>query len=59
MVKDLFMTWIGLAIITAAMAEKKNRSFGTWFLVGLIPYFGFILVNLVPQRPLLVHVEAK
>jgi len=41
--------WLVLAIITAFLAAKKNRSFIGWLIIGLImPLIGFILILVMP-----------
>jgi hypothetical protein len=50
--------WLALAIITAFMAAKKNRSFIGWLVVGLIlPLIGFIMILVMPEGDVLE--EAK
>jgi len=41
--------WLVLAIVTAFLAAKKNRSFIGWLIIGLIiPLIGFILILVMP-----------
>ena len=46
--------WLVLAVLTAFLAAKKNRSFLGWLLIGLIiPLIGFILILVIPEgKPL-------
>ena len=46
--------WLALAIVTAFLAARKNRSFIGWLIIGLIiPVIGFILILIVPEgKPL-------
>lgn len=46
--------WLVIAIITAFLAARKNRSFLGWLLIGLIlPLIGFILILVIPEgKPL-------
>ena len=48
------IVWLVLAIVTAFIAAKKNRSFLGWFIIGLIiPLIGFILILVIPEgKPL-------
>ena len=48
------IVWLVLAIITAFLAAKKNRSFLGWLIIGLIiPLIGFILILVIPAgKPL-------
>ncbi|MBW7995930.1 MAG: hypothetical protein FVQ81_05020 [Candidatus Glassbacteria bacterium] len=42
--------WLVLAIVTAFLAAKKNRSFLGWLIIGLIiPLIGFILILVMPK----------
>ena len=42
--------WLVIAIITAFIAAKKNRSFIGWLIIGLVvPIIGFILVLVLPE----------
>ena len=42
--------WIVLAIITAFLAAKKNRSFVGWLIIGLIiPVVGLILILVLSE----------
>ena len=41
--------WLAVAIVTAFLAAKKNRSFLGWLIIGLIiPMIGFILILVMP-----------
>lgn len=46
--------WLVLAIVTAFLAARKNRSFLGWLIIGLIiPLIGFILILVLPEgKPL-------
>lgn len=42
--------WLAVAIVTAFLAAKKNRSFLGWLVIGLIiPIIGFILILVMPE----------
>ena len=42
--------WLTLAILTAFLAARKNRSFIGWLIIGLvIPLIGFILILVIPE----------
>ncbi len=42
--------WLVLAIITAFIAAKKNRSFIGWLIIGLIiPVVGLIMILVLPE----------
>ncbi len=44
------IVWLVLAIVTAFLAARKNRSFIGWLLIGLIiPLIGFILILVMPE----------
>ncbi len=44
------LIWLVLAIVTAFLAAKKNRSFLGWLIIGLImPLIGFILILVMPE----------
>ncbi len=44
------LVWIIVAIVTAFIAAKKNRSFIGWLIIGLIlPIVGFILILVLPE----------
>ncbi len=46
--------WLLLALITAFLAAKKNRSFIGWLVIGLIiPLIGLIMIVVLPEgKPL-------
>lgn len=45
------LIWLVLAIVTAFLAAKKNRSFIGWLIIGLIfPLVGFILILVLPEE---------
>ena len=48
------VVWLVLAVITAFLAARKNRSFLGWLVIGLvIPLIGFILILVMPAgKPL-------
>ena len=48
------IVWLVLAILTAFLAARKNRSFLGWLIIGLvIPLIGFILILVMPEgKPL-------
>ncbi len=48
------IVWLVLAIVTAFLAARKNRSFVGWLIIGLIiPLIGFILILVMPEgKPL-------
>ncbi|MBT3602011.1 MAG: hypothetical protein HOE48_24870 [Candidatus Latescibacteria bacterium] len=49
-----FIIWVVLAIVTAFMAAKKNRSFIGWLMIGIVfPLIGFIMVLVMPEGELL------
>jgi hypothetical protein len=42
--------WLVLAVVTAFLAARKNRSFLGWLLIGLIiPMVGFLLILVMPE----------
>ena len=50
MFEGSIILWLVLAIITAFIAAKKNRSFLGWLIIGLIiPVIGFILILVMPH----------
>ena len=45
------LIWLVLAIVTAFLAAKKNRSFIGWLIIGLIfPLIGFIMILVLPEE---------
>ena len=49
-----FIIWVVLAIVTAFMAAKKNRSFIGWLMIGIVfLLIGFIMVLVMPEGELL------
>ncbi len=43
------IVWLVLAVATAFLAARKNRSFIGWLIIGLIiPLIGFILILVMP-----------
>lgn len=43
--------WLVLAIVTAFLAARKNRSFLGWLIIGLIfPLIGFIMILVMPEE---------
>ncbi len=48
------IVWLVLAVVTAFLAARKNRSFIGWLIIGLvIPLIGFILILVMPEgKPL-------
>ena len=48
------IVWLVLAIVTAFLAARKNRSFIGWLIIGLIiPLIGFILILVISEgKPL-------
>ncbi|MBT5831921.1 MAG: hypothetical protein HOH77_17175 [Candidatus Latescibacteria bacterium] len=49
-----FIIWVVLAIVTAFMAAKKNRSFIGWLMIGIVfPLIGFIMVLVMREGELL------
>lgn len=44
------LVWLIVAVVTAIIAARKNRSFIGWLIIGLIlPIVGFILVLVLPE----------
>ncbi len=44
------LIWLIVAVVTAFIAAKKNRSFIGWLIIGLIlPIVGFILILVLPE----------
>ena len=51
MFEEGIFIWLVLAIVTAFLAAKKNRSFIGWLIIGLlIPLIGFILILVMPAE---------
>lgn len=48
------VVWLILAVLTAFLAARKNRSFLGWLIIGLvIPLIGFIMILVIPAgKPL-------
>ena len=54
------IVWLVLAVVTAFLAARKNRSFIGWLIIGLIiPLIGFILILVMPEGKLLEEEEIK
>ncbi len=54
MFEGSIIIWLVLAIVTAFLAARKNRSFIGWLIIGLIiPLIGFILILVMPEGKLL------
>ena len=54
MFEGSIIIWLVLAIVTAFLAARKNRSFIGWLVIGLIiPLIGFILILVMPEGKLL------
>jgi len=54
MFEGSIIIWLVLAILTAFLAARKNRSFIGWLVIGLIiPLIGFILILVMPEGKLL------
>jgi len=54
MFEGSIIIWLVLAILTAFLAARKNRSFIGWLIIGLIiPLIGFILILVMPEGKLL------
>lgn len=50
MFEGSIIIWLVLAIVTAFLAARKNRSFIGWLIIGLImPLIGFILILVMPE----------
>lgn len=44
------LVWLIVAVITAFIAARKDRSFIGWLIIGLIlPIVGFILILVLPE----------
>ena len=55
------IVWLVLAIVTAFLAARKNRSFIGWLIIGLIiPLIGFILILVMSEgKPLEEETKKK
>ena len=54
MFEEGIFIWLVLAIVTAFLAAKKNRSFIGWLIIGFIlPLIGFILILVMPAGEVL------
>ncbi len=55
------LVWLIVALVTASIAAKKNRSFIGWLIIGLIlPIVGFILILVLPEgQPVKVKPKVK
>ena len=54
------IVWLVLAVVTAFLAARKNRSFLGWLIIGLIiPLIGFILILVMPAGKPLEDEEIK
>lgn len=50
MFEESMLFWILIALLTAFVAVKKNRSFIGWLVIGLIiPVVGLILAIVLPE----------
>ena len=50
MLEESIILWLLVAILTAFLAVKKNRSFIGWLIIGLIiPVAGLILAIVLPE----------
>ena len=50
MFEESIILWLLVAILTAFLAVKKNRSFIGWLIIGLIiPVAGLILAIVLPE----------
>ncbi len=53
------LIWVIVALVTAFIAAKKNRSFIGWLVIGLIlPIVGFILILVLPEGEALKNEKA-
>jgi hypothetical protein len=54
MIEGSLILWLLVALVTAFLAARKNRSFIGWLLIGLIiPVIGLIFVLVLPEsKPL-------
>ena len=51
MFEGSMILWLVLAIVTAFLAARKNRSFLGWLIIGLIfPLIGFVLILVMPEE---------
>lgn len=54
------LVWLIVAVITAFIAARKNRSFIGWLIIGLIlPIVGFILILVLPEGQLVKEETEK
>ena len=54
------IVWLVLAVATAFLAARKNRSFIGWLIIGLIiPLIGFILILVMPVGKPIEDEETK
>jgi hypothetical protein len=45
------LIWLVLAIVTAFLAARKNRSFIGWLIIGLVmPLIGLIMILVMPEE---------
>lgn len=50
MFEESIILWLLVAILTAFLAVKKNRSFIGWLIIGLvIPVVGLVLAIVLPE----------
>ena len=50
MLQGSLLVWLALAIVTAFLAARKNRSFIGWLIIGLVlPLFGFVMILVMPE----------
>jgi hypothetical protein len=57
MLEGSLIIWLLVALATAFLAARKNRSFIGWLVIGLvIPVVGLILILVLPEK---TAVEAK
>ncbi len=60
MFEGSIILWLLLAVITAFVAAKKNRSFIGWLIIGLIiPVIGLIMIIVLPEGKPLEKAEEK
>lgn len=60
MFEGSIILWLVLAIVTAFIAAKKNRSFIGWLIIGLIiPVVGLIMILVLPEGKPLEETEVK
>jgi len=54
------LVWLIVAVVTAFIAARKNRSFIGWLIIGLIlPIVGFILILVLPEGQLISEEPEK